>query len=103
MRSILLFAALILGGPAMAQPSEEQSILKIHQACSTRTRAAANATLDAPDRPIELDVILRKYETVLRTVHDGCMTENGYKRRTDLSWCTANKFPRLSVTSLFAE
>ncbi len=82
------------GGPAMAQPRTEPSIYEVHEACISRALGAANAMLDDPARPSALDIVLRKYRTVLRAVYDGCMTENGYQLRTDLSFCTTNDLPR---------
>jgi hypothetical protein len=89
-----LILVLALAGPAMAQPRTDQPILAVHQVCILRALNAANATLDDPDRPIALNVVLRKYRTLRRAVYDGCMSENGYKLRTDWNWCTANELPR---------
>ena len=84
-----LILVLALAGPVMAQPRTEQGILGVHKVCITRAQDAADATLDDPDRPVDLAEVLRKYRTLLRAVYDGCMVENGYKLRTDWSWCAA--------------
>lgn len=84
-----LILVLALAGPAIAQERTEQYLLAVHHVCITKALYAANATLDDPDRPVDLAKALRNYRTFLRAAYDGCMVENGYKFRTDWSWCAA--------------
>ena len=83
---------LALAGPAMAQPRTQQDILAVHHVCITKATYAANATLDDPDRPVDLAEALRNYRTLLSTVYDRCMVENGYKLRIGSEWCRVDGY-----------